>query len=152
MSTTKEDHILKIKDAWRNAEEEDQVICDCYSILSNQLILLLSSLCLMAILILELLSVEPHFTTISLLFIFALDTLLTVFLIISWPLFLSSAVFHVYEQSKSGGLYDLSMFIETKRKLKTPMSCLIYRHEVSFITQCYACMTQKCVKCKCLCL
>lgn len=32
---------LEVKDAWRKVEEEDQVISDCYSIPSNQLIVLL---------------------------------------------------------------------------------------------------------------
>lgn len=39
------DHILGVKDAWREVEEEDQVIYDCYSIPSNQLIVLLPFLC-----------------------------------------------------------------------------------------------------------
>lgn len=38
-------HILKVEDARRKLEEEDQVIYDCYSIPSNQLIALLPFLC-----------------------------------------------------------------------------------------------------------
>lgn len=37
---------MEVKDAWRKAKEEDQVMYDCYLISSNQLILLLSFQCL----------------------------------------------------------------------------------------------------------
>lgn len=80
-AVTKEGHTVEVKDAWRKVEEEDQVICDCYSILSNQLMLLLSSLCLTAMLILELLAVEQQLAFYK--HLPAFDTSLTLFLIIS---------------------------------------------------------------------
>lgn len=44
-SRSQDDRILEVKDVWRKVEEEDQVIYDCYSIPSNQLIALLPFLC-----------------------------------------------------------------------------------------------------------
>lgn len=44
-SGAQEDHILEVKDAERKVEEEDQVMYDCYSISSIQLIILLPFHC-----------------------------------------------------------------------------------------------------------
>lgn len=79
------DHVLEEKDAWRKVEEEDQVIYDCYSIPSNQLIVLLPFLC-------PAVNTHPQ-VALTFRLLFALNTSFHLFRFHSWPLSLVS--FHL---------------------------------------------------------
>lgn len=126
-SRSQDDRILEVKDVWGKVEEEDQVIYDCYSIPSNQLIALLPFL-------------YPAVNTLSqlLTLYYSSSSLLTPLFICFFSIsrFASLVSFHVTfaflqvpKTSKQQWLlWSQGARTDQKEALKQQQPCLINRH------------------------